>query len=508
MTDQPIPMTPRPDAELGRALERFDPPGLAAHFWQSLADRLALESDVIVPPERRRRPWLRLAAVAAAVAVVAVLFLWFGLPGLDEVRVPGSGQGPVVVGPEPATAAEVLASIEQAYLNGTFVHGTAVVRDLVTPADSGEWANVDGVEMPPGSYTERRSTFYEAADGSSRVNEPDDGDGRWGVSIYNAPLRTSWIYAPEWSGGNSWAAETAFLDTGAAAGPPDWYANFVGVYGYAGFALAAAAAPDAKVTGALYDGRPVWVLTCSVHPGPTIETGPEASTTYRQVDRIAITVDEETGYPLRVREFYKGDMWRETRVEHFEVLSSVPDDLFEFHFPKGTKIESSDSGFRDVDLDDARSETGYPPVVPTWLPGDFALRQATLADVSDIPVPGEQGIRPDYDALASTDVLSARYGQGFLNVTVTTRRLEDPETAKRGDPFDGVTEFYMKYEEPPQKVKLTGGAFKGSTASMYTIDLVLPHLWLIEGDLLVTVAGDASAKELVRIANSLELLRD
>ncbi len=508
MTDQPIPMTPRPDAGLGRALERFDPPGLGAHFWESLADRLALEPDVAVPPERRRRPWLRLAAVAAAAAVVAVLVLWFGLPGVEEVEVPGTGPAPVVVGPEPATAAEVLASIERAYLNGTFVHGIAIVRDLVTPADSGEWANVDGVEMPPGSYMERRSTFYEAADGSSRVDEPDEGDGRWATSIYNASLRTSWIYAPEWSGDNEWAAETAFLDTGTAAGPPDWYSNFVGVYGYAGFALAAAAAPDAKVTGTVYDGRPAWVLTCSVNPGPVIETGPDESTSYRQVDRIAVTVDEQTGYPLRVRESFKGDMWRETRVKDFEVLSSVPDDLFEYAFPEDAEVESQDLGFREIALEDAGAEAGYSPVAPTWLPADFALRQATFADASEIPVPGEQGIRPDYDAFRSTDVVSARYGEGFLNVTVTTRRLENPRAAKRGDPFDGVTEFYMRYEEPPQKVKLTGGAFKGSTASMYTIDLVLPHLWLIEGDLLVTVAGDASAKELVRIANSLELLRD
>ena len=351
---------------------------------------------------------------------------------------PGTGPAPVVVGPEPATAAEVLASIERAYLNGTFVHGIAIVRDLVTPADSGEWANVDGVEMPPGSYMERRSTFYEAADGSSRVDEPDEGDGRWATSIYNASLRTSWIYAPEWSGDNEWAAETAFLDTGTAAGPPDWYSNFVGVYGYAGFALAAAAAPDAKVTGTVYDGRPAWVLTCSVNPGPVIETGPDESTSYRQVDRIAVTVDEETGYPLRVRESFKGDMWRETRVEDFEVLSSVPDDLFEYAFPEDAEVESQDLGFREIALEDAGAEAGYSPVAPTWLPADFALRQATFADASEIPVPGEQGIRPDYDAFRSTDVVSARYGEGFLNVTVTTRRLENPRAAKRGDPFDGV----------------------------------------------------------------------
>jgi hypothetical protein len=245
-----------------------------------------------------------------------------------------------------------------------------------------------------------------------------------------------------------------------------------------------------------------------VNPGPVIETGPDESTSYRQVDRIAVTVDEETGYPLRVREFFKGDMWRETLVKDFEVLSSVPDDLFEFQFPEGAKVESQDLGFREIELEDAGAEAGYSPAVPTWLPADFALRQTTFADTSEIPVPGEQGIRPDYDAFRSTDVVSARYGQGFLNVTVTTRRLENPEAAKRGDPFDGVTEFYMKYEEPPQKVKLIGGAFKGSTASMYTIDLVLPHLWFIEGDLLVTVAGDVNAKQLVRIANSLELLRD
>jgi hypothetical protein len=507
MTDQPITLPYWPDPDLAAALERFDPPELRATFWASLDDKLALEPDLVVPRERRR-PWLRLAAVAAAAAIAAVLLLWFGLPGVDKVEVPGTGPAPVVVGPEPATAAEVLASIERAYLNGTFVHGTAIVRDLNTPAGSGEWSNVDGVEMPPGSYMERRSTFYEAADGSSHVDEPGTDPGRWAVLIFNGPKRTSWIYAPEWSGDNEWAAETAFLDTGTAAGPPDWYSNFVGVYGYAGFALAAAASPDAKVTGTVYDGRPAWVLSCSVNPGPTIEMGPDASTSYRQVDRIAVTVDEETGYPLRVREFFKGDMWRETLVKDFEVLSSVPDDLFEFQFPKGAKVESQDLGFREIELEDAEAAAGYPPVAPTWLPADFALRQTTFADTSEIPVPGEQGIRPDYDAFRSTDVVSARYGQGFLNVTVTTRRLENPEAAKRGDPFDGVTEFYMKYEEPPQKVKLIGGAFKGSTASMYTIDLVLPHLWFIEGDLLVTVAGDVNAKQLVRIANSLELLRD
>ena len=484
MTDRPIPMSPQPDAELGRALERFDPPEFGEGFWQTFADGLADEPDVALPREWRRRPWLRLAAVAAAAAVVAVFILWFGLPGIDKVKVPGSEQGPVVVGPEPATAAQVLANIKQAYADGRFVQGTVIVS----------------------GGKERRSTFYAAADGSSRAENPGDAGGRGFTNIYNASLRTSWIYAPEWSDGDELAAETAYLFTGHAAGPPDRYDGFAGVYG--GFARAAAAARDADVTSSVYDGRPVWVLTCSVRPGPTVETGPEESTTYRQVDRIAITVDEETCYPLRVQEYYKGDMSRETRIEDFRVPSSVPEGLFEFTFPEDAEVQAMDQGFREIELENVRNETGYAPAVPRWFPGEYTLRQVTVADESEVPVPGEQDIRPDYLAFASRDVVSARYGQGFLNITVTTRRLLDVKAAKQGDPFDGVTDFYMAYEKPPQEVELTSGAFKGSTASMYTVDLVLPHIWFIKGDLLVTVAGDATARELVRIANSLELLRD
>jgi hypothetical protein len=54
-------------------------------------------------------------------------------------------------------------------------------------------------------------------------------------------------------------------------------------------------------------------------------------------------------------------------------------------------------------------------------------------------------------------------------------------------------------------VRLTSGPYAGVTAAVVIAPAITtPHLFAVKGDLLLTIAGAASADELVMIANSLK----
>jgi hypothetical protein len=512
MTDQPIPMTPRPDAELGCALERFDPPELGAGFWETLADHLAAEPDVAKPPERRRRPWLRLAAVAAAAAIAAVLVLWFGLPGLDKVGVPGSGQGPVVVGPEPATAAEVVAQLEQALMTVRNVQATLIERSLAVEPGAEEGGNVNGVEVPPGAYIDRLYATVVRSDGSFRrqtvgvlrwsLGEDDrvggdlpEGSGQT-IETYDATAGVSRYYQEEYShedeSGKTWSAESAMEDRGLAAGPPDWY---IGVeFGHGAVARAAGSLATGTVKGVVYDGRPAWVVTAAIpHEKGRGSVGLN-QTCDRPISRIAVTVDEATGYPVRIQEYAHGVVHYEVRLEGVKIDEPIPVDTFTIEREEGWP-ESNDLGYRDCALEDLAGLVGYDPRLPAWLPSGFAMTRITYA-----PVTAEDTYNP---SINGSDVANVRYERGFESITVTARHATKPHLSAVTDPFAYVGNYSPEDAPPPDERRIEAGAYAGATARVVTSQVVVPHLWLVSGDVMVTVAGDLTERELLRIVESM-----
>jgi hypothetical protein len=56
----------------------------------------------------------------------------------------------------------------------------------------------------------------------------------------------------------------------------------------------------------------------------------------------------------------------------------------------------------------------------------------------------------------------------------------------------------------PEQVVLSRGALSGVEANVLVVPRNIPHLWALTDDLVVTVAGDLSREELIRVAESLE----
>jgi hypothetical protein len=99
-------------------------------------------------------------------------------------------------------------------------------------------------------------------------------------------------------------------------------------------------------------------------------------------------------------------------------------------------------------------------------------------------------------------VVEVQYVRGFDSLTVTTRTVADPETAAATDPFEPEPHWSSIVQRP---VRLTAGAFAGATAQLVVARrITIAHLWVVKDGLMFTVAGRATAEELIAIAESVQ----
>jgi hypothetical protein len=234
-----------------------------------------------------------------------------------------------------------------------------------------------------------------------------------------------------------------------------------------------------------YEGRPAWVLD--------VDTAVNKSVPQFLGDRLQITVDEETGMPLRVVETKGGSVLHQVRLDALRVNKTVPVDAFALAFPAGAEIMRSDEGFRRSTLDEAARVVGYDPLVPSFVPSGFAL--GDVAAARDAAPTGTGGVNPE-----SRMVVSVAYRAGFEQFLVTTRlrgpgEWKDPLAAGQGIVDD---------EQP---VSLDRGALAGAEARIVVAPGGTPHLWAETSKLVVTVSGDLSRQELVDVARSLTAKR-
>jgi len=207
-----------------------------------------------------------------------------------------------------------------------------------------------------------------------------------------------------------------------------------------------------------------------------------------------VTVDEETGYPVRIQEFAHGVVHYEVHIEDLVVDAPLPADTFMLERAEGWP-ESEDLGFRDCSLDELAGKIGYDPHLPAWLPGGFELARTTHATTAwEVPyVPAVNG----------RGVAAVRYERGFESITVTVRQASNPRLSAVQDPFALVGNYSPEDAPPPDQRQITAGVYAGSIARVVTSQVVVPHLWLVDGDVLVTVAGDLTERELLRIVESM-----
>ena len=156
------------------------------------------------------------------------------------------------------------------------------------------------------------------------------------------------------------------------------------------------------------------------------------------------------------------------------------------------KITYSDAGFRRWSLARIAATPGYVVLLPTRLPAGYRLQWVAAAERSTTANEVTEG----------RDVTALQYVRGFDGLTVTTRTVSDPEQAARFDPVDWETSYAHLVT---RDVTLTGGAFSGATAHVVVAPgIMVPHLYAVKGNVMLTVVGAATAKELLAVAESVQ----
>lgn len=443
-------MTKQPsrDHRIGDALREFRIPEHGPSFWAALEARLAGEhaprrSLSPLPPFSPR--W-RLAA-ATAVAAVGLALLAFGLPRTGA--------------PEEALAQEVKSRVQEAIAELEAVRATVTQRST---------------EGPDGRLAIGRERFVLTSAGDFRLELLE---GAFQETVYDAETGTERSITESASLG---LGRFYVVRRGVAPGSPD-----SGPFELlADRALAAAvqallAASDPEVQETSYRGRPSWRLVTPVPPNAI----------YTDVDRLEITVDQETGLPVEVVATLDGEFVSELRVSDLVVDPELPERAFVLRFPPGADVETTDEGFRRVDLEDAAARVGYIPPVPRSLPDGYRLAQVAVA--SRVEPTGPAGENPP-----SRRVVSLSYRRGFDQLVVTSR-LTGSVRDQWADPFAAPGD-----PAQPEEVVLADGALAGADAHLVVSPRAIPHLWTVTEQLVVTVAGNVGRDELLDVANSMQ----
>ena len=454
MNGTPIPR----DVELGAALDALDVPEHATGFDRRLR-RLLAEERLSRGGERgasRRSGWPRprvLALAAAALAVVAI-----SVPLRD--RIGG------VAGTDVATAGEVKQTVRASLASMRSLSGVFVSR--CTEAGC------------PGTEGEVRWRFTLSSGGDFRMVGPTEGE----VVAYDAAtgiVRTAGRSA-SLGGGPLFYAERRGVAPGPPdLGPPTWLLpNRFGA-----FVAALLAADDPRVHEVVLDGRPAWRLDVDAVPNAIVPdfTG----------DRFRITVDRETGMPVRVAELRGETLLREDRLDALRVNSELSPDAFRLVFPPGAEVNRTDDGFRRVGLNAVADGVGYAPLVPGWIPDGYELAEVAFATRS-APTGAEAG-NPE-----SRGVVTLSYRRGLDQLVVSTRLAGDGTWS---DPL-ATGEGYV---DEPETVVVQKGALRGSQAELVIVPRGIPHVWTLGDGLVTTVAGPLGRADLLRVLDSLERRR-
>jgi outer membrane lipoprotein-sorting protein len=446
------------DEVLGAALRRLEVPEHRPGFEAALRERLVEQVARERPrarrhapgparrPAFRRGPWA-LGLAAAAIVALAVLVVTSTLPGSR---------------PGIATAAEVRQAVARAWASAQSVRGVLVSRaPRVFEEGRQRWSFILTAEgdFRMENLTRGGTVVYDAATGVERSLDPSESIPDIGA-----------LFASE--------------RRGLAPGPPDPAPrNTLLDRGLGGVVRSLAAGGGGTVTEITYDGRPAWLLDTDIRANLIV---PELSPNH-----LRVTVDRETGFPVRVVATRDGEFVRETRIEDLTLNGPVPPNAFRLEFPPDSEVFREDVGFRRVELDELEAVVGYDPLVPAWMPDGYGPAELTASRKGSFT--GAEGANPPVG-----DVVSLSFRRGLDQFIVTTRPV-GPDPSLWGDPLASGEGF----RDEPERIRLEAGALAGEAANLLIDPLAIPHVWAMTGDLVVTVSGDLTRDELLRVAESL-----
>jgi hypothetical protein len=421
---------PYRDHDLGEALRELEVPEHREAFFADLETRLTAQ---------RRRPLLRPLAVAVAAGMALLLFVTVGRPHLRG-------------GPSVARAAAVRSQVLKTLAEARTIRGELVYSSF---------------DVRTGKTTTRSQTFAADSRGDLRLTDvggPSD-------LAYDAARRVERAVTTSASiGAGRFFAERV----GVAPGLPDHGpSSFILGRELGAVVRALAAARSPQVAEATYRGRAAWRLDTPLEP----------NTIFADADRLQITVDRETGFPVHVLATLRGAFRSELRVDKLVVDEALPPDAFTVNLPAGADVLRTDEGFAHVSRDEAATIVGYQPLVPADVPDGFGLTSIAVAKEAAPTGPGESNP-------PSRDVVSIAYRRGLDQFVVTTRRQGARDWA---DPF-AVEGIRLAAEH----VGVAGASWK-----LVVDSRTVPHVWGVRNGLVVTVSGDLTRAELVAVARSL-----
>ena len=422
-------------------------------------------------PRGSRSLWSRhpvLASVAAVgIAAAVATAVLVGVPGVSRLS-----------GPQPVSAAQVIQKALAALSSSQTVQADATLKEEVSMSSEYNVTHSRVLLRSDGSF---RQTQTDKPQTSKRAQMRDRADAA--DTAYDAASGVFRDYSRGWDWDAGGYVNRVEVTTGYPLGPPDRWANEQ--FDISATARALQADGAATLETASYDGRPVWVVSGSRRAA----SGLSDDETY------SITIDQQTCLPIRVQMLSVGVLQLDYSLHDVRVDEPLPDTAFTFAAPKGAKVVRSDAGFRRLPLARIVSTAGHVTLLPTWLPAGYVQRWTAVAARSTTANGVTDG----------RDVVALQYVRGFDALTVTTRTVSDPHAAATIDPVEPDTSWA---DIVRRDVRLTTGAFAGVTARVVVASYTtIPHLYAVKNGVLLTVAGGATAKELIAIAEALRPYR-
>jgi hypothetical protein len=468
------------DTGLGRELEAFGEPEHGPEYWRNVRVAVAQaksEAASEAPSETRRPGFasrlraafvprrVRLALAAAAVAAVAVAVILVGVPGTE--------------GPQLVSAQQVLRNVLVRYATVQ----TWRADSNLTAFDRGAWEKYH-------AYITRRISWVQAADGSYRTSYgwvTAAGHrltgGEPGTAVYNAATDK----------GSPWydtEQQTWVQETNPPLGPPD--AGTIPLIDIGTTIRSLASSRTLRLDETVADGRPAWTLTCT--KGELAGLPPSSKWPV-----YTVTVDKQTWMLLGVREEQGGRVTFDIRYHDVRVNGPLPDDVFvPTAAPPGAPVKRVDLGFHRMTLDRAATAPGVRPLVPSFAPAGFKRSQVAVADRAQIV----REINGKDVRLTTRHAFALQYRRGFDWLTVSTRTVPDRRYHIEMDLCDEFDQAWSR--QARIEVPIASGAFAGVTARILAVSTTsAPHLWAEKDGVLLTIAGMATADELLAVAESL-----
>ena len=413
-----------------------------------------------------RHPVLASAIVVGIAAAVAVAIL-VGVPGVTRLS-----------GPQPVSAAQVLQKALHALSTGKTMQADATVREVASLSPEYSVTHSRVLLRSDGSFRQTQTDRPQTSKPPQMRDRADAAD-----MAYDAAGGVFRDYSRGWDWDVGGYVNRVEVTTGYPLGPPDRWANEQ--FDISATARALQADGAATLETASYDGSPVWVVSGSKRAAASLSDD----------ETYSITIDQRTCLPTRVQMFSVGVLQLDYSLHNARVDEPLPDTAFTFAPPKGAKVVRSDAGFRRVPLTRVGSSSGRVTLLPTWLPAGYVQRWTAVAARSTTANGVTEG----------RDVVALQYVRGFDALTVTTRTVADPQSAATVDPIEPDTYWADLVH---RDVRLTAGAFAGVTARVVVASYTtIPHLYAVKNGVLLTVAGGATAEELIAIAESLRPYR-